>query len=364
MKRNSIFLIACLLPSFYTVGQSYYDDDIYYDASKAKEEKIQLVPASETRVETIYTEDVEEPTYQVYNNSPRDVDEYNRRGGIYAQKDTVSAPESEETDVFAYTEKIERFDNPEIIRNSDDDRLKELYYAGDVNIYIGTPSTTYVAFDFFSPWYSPWYNTWYSPWHYSSWYYSPWSYSWGYYPYGWYDPFWGHGWYYPHHHYYSHHHHNHWGGGYPNRYYSDNGRRPFGGGRSSGYSSNSGRRPMTTSGRYDTRTTTGRRPSSSSYIPTTRPTQTAPSNHRTTTYTNGYRGGATTVDRPSTINTNRNNGGRINRNTTPSYNNRNNNSNRTPSFNNSRPTTNRGGGFRGSSGGGRGSFGGGRGGRR
>lgn len=376
MKKIRIILLMALFSPISLFSQGYYDDDIYYDASKKKEHKKQQQTLPAVAREE-YDSDLEELTYQEYESIPRDVDEYNRRGGIYAQKDTINSDrhDEENADVFAYTEKIERFDNPDIIRSSDDDRLKELYYAGDVNIYIGIPSPSF-SVDFYTPWNSFWYNPWrvafytsfHDPWFYNPWRYDPW-YSWGWHRpyYGWYDPFWGSGWHcYPHHHHY-------WGSGYyPNRYYSDNGRRPFGG-RQNGLNNGNGRRP-TLPRRTDSYLTNGRRPSSSSYIPTTRPTfptnstQTSPSNRRGTIYTNGYRGGSLT--RPSTstrpsYNNNRRNPNWNNGNSTPTID-RNNTTYRRPSFERPASGGNRGGSYRGgSSGGGRGSFGGGsRGGRR
>ena len=110
MRKINLLIILSLLTTVTVSAQGYYDDDIYYDPSKAKEEK-----------EAIYKEKLEEymnsdeyknmasPTYQVYNNSPRDVDEYNRRGGIYAIADTLqtdSTAISGNNDVFEYTERI------------------------------------------------------------------------------------------------------------------------------------------------------------------------------------------------------------------------------------------------------------------
>ena len=184
MRNLTMTLFAVLLSVGIASGQSYYDDDIYYDASKDKKQKVDKKQKSEQ--EPVVQEEPEifdAPQYEVYNTNPRDVDEYNRRGGIYAP-DTIATEvnDSISDDVFEYTERIERFSNPDIVKNSDDEELKELYYADEVNIIIGTPST-YVTFDDFGMslgWASPYYG-----WHYP--YYS--RYYWGW---SWYDP-----WYYP-----------------------------------------------------------------------------------------------------------------------------------------------------------------------
>ena len=350
MRKINLLIILSLLTTVTVSAQGYYDDDIYYDPSKAKEEK-----------EAIYKEKLEEymnsdesknmasPTYQVYNNSPRDVDEYNRRGGIYAIADTLQADStarSGNNDVFEYTERIERFENPEIVKSSDDEVLKELYYANDVNIYIGTPST-YLSFGFYDPWYYPFGWRW-SPYYTSYWAWDPW-----YRPYyGWYDPFWGPGyWHYP------YHYHPHYAWGYaPNRHYSPTGRRPFGGNSGTHSNVGTGRRPAGGFDGYNSNRTTGRRPSSPSY---TRPANGTIYNNGGTTGRqsfNGFRGGS---------NSDNNNSFRF-YNNSPSRNNstinRNNNNTRRQSFTTPSYRGGSNSGIRGgSSGGGRGSFGGGRG---
>lgn len=345
MKKTSFLLLLSMSAVLPVAAQDYYDDDIYYDPSKAKVEKQEKVD------KTREVADFEEPTYQVYNTSPRDVDEYNRRGGQYAMRgDSLQAEPTANADVFAYTEQIERFDNPDIVKGSTDERLKELYYADDVNIYIGVPTTS-VSFSLFSPWdswyYPGWYTSWYSPWYYSSWY-SP------FYPYyGWNNWYWGSYWgpYWGWHHYFDPcwypYHHGYYGHYYASTHrYSNNSRRPFGG--NSGSVGSPGRRPS--SGSYNSLGTTGRRPSSSSY--------TRPANRRPTT-TNGYRGSEFGRGGSNGFNSNRGSSDLpfYNNNSRPSYNN--NNQNRMPSYNNN---SNRGSSFnsgRSSMGGSRGSFGGG-----
>lgn len=286
MKRNYLLILASVLTPLLVSGQSYYDDDIYYNPSKVKKTEKREVKKQITEE----TADFEEPTYQVYTSNPRDVDEYNRRGAYKVSADTISADTVvANPDVFQYTERMERFDNPTIVVSSDDSRLKELYYADNVNIYVGTPSVTWSIGGFYNPWYSPCYR---SSWYYNSWY---WSFGWGCYRpyYGWYDPFWGpsypyygwgYGWSYPH--YYPY--YPYYPGGH--HYYSDGGRRPF-----SASHSPSGRRPeLSRRGNYsgsDSYRSTGRRPS----VSTERTTPSYSSPSHSTDRTPSYRQPSTSL---------------------------------------------------------------------
>ena len=87
MKRNYLLILASVLTPLLVSGQSYYDDDIYYNPSKVKKTEKREVKKQITEE----TADFEEPTYQVYTSNPRDVDEYNRRGAYKASADTISA---------------------------------------------------------------------------------------------------------------------------------------------------------------------------------------------------------------------------------------------------------------------------------
>lgn len=67
-------------------AQGYYDDDIYYDASKAKKEKeakalerAKAVARSNYRPSQSIADYAAADTYTVNSGSTRDVDEYNRR---------------------------------------------------------------------------------------------------------------------------------------------------------------------------------------------------------------------------------------------------------------------------------------------
>ena len=356
-----------LLLSIFGVNAQYYDD-IYYDASKAKKE-VSKIEKTKTQ-KSIYPADgnttIAAPTYQVYNNAPRDVDEYNRRGGDMYAADTSSVDSLASADagkMFQYTERIERFDNPNIVKSSDDETLKQLYYANDVNVFVGVPTTS-ISFGlgFADPWYSPWYTPWYSAW---AWDYPYYGFGWGgwYRPYyagwygGWYDPFWGPGyWHGPHYPVYG------WYGN-PGRY-SPKGRRPFGGnyGTHASTGGSVGRRPVI--GRsYNPSYSGGRRPS----IQTNSRPSVFGGSTQSQRFGNG-RGGATYYNNGSNSSV-----GRRPSYTSPQRENRTwqNNTRRSDSYNRTTPSFERGnsGSFGGRSGsfgggGGRGSFGGGRGGRR
>ncbi len=151
-----------------------------------------------------------QPTYQVTTvtttvENGRDVDEYNRHGGkydnyYYEERDTIY----KETSTFSNTEKIERFDNPQIVINLKDAELLELYYndTPTINLVVGSTwapawgwgwTTVYDPW-YYDSWYGPgWYRPfgWYRPWHPVAW---GWSWGWGWGP-GWYRPahYWGWG---------------------------------------------------------------------------------------------------------------------------------------------------------------------------
>lgn len=179
-------------------AQSYFDDDIYYDASKASAKtKNKVERQTYTTPSTVIV--AEYPAADTYTvNSTRQrtisVDDYNRRG-IFAT-DTLTA-DTTATD-FAYTRRIEQFYNPQIVSGSNDQELAQIYYMEPetVNIYVNTPSS-YWGYDYFYPdfgYYSPYWNfnwRWGSPWYWSSWYdpYWAWGPSWGW---GW-GPAWGWG---------------------------------------------------------------------------------------------------------------------------------------------------------------------------
>lgn len=383
MKKFAALLLAFMISGGLTFAQDFYDD-IYYDSSKEKE-----VKEKKKEVEYIEEDEFSGTKYEDYGGG-RDVDEYNRRGGIYASPDTLSKSKKSESDgqVFEYTERIERFDNPDIVKGSDDEDLKTLYYAGDVNIYVGNPSNIYTFDDFgfalgylagsSSSWY--WNYPYYSP--YYNWrYWDPW-----FYMNSWYDPFWGTGYWYGHHHHcwYPGHYYPHYHPGYyrpvHHHRYTAGGRSNFGG--VSGYHYGNKGRVNKVNGIYNGNRNNIRRPNKS----WNRGENVGTSGSGNRNY-NGYRGGGNSyrgddrnsINRENRYNSNRNDrfnsdlGDRFNSNRGDRFqNNRTDYNNRPSRIDNNRGSGYRGGssiGNRGSYGGGRGSFGGGsssghRGGRR
>lgn len=199
--------VFAMSSGFMASAQDY--DDIYYNSTKSQP-KVET-KVSKQNVKRVVNSNQSLPQYRVNNDenyiNGRDVDEYNRRGAKYEQEmRSLSDSDSiynADSDVFANTEKIEKFHNPNIVIRSNDPDLIELYYDSTptVNLVIGStwgPSIGWGYAGWYDPWYSwydPWYS-WYTPW-YSSWYgprwYAGWSWGWG----GLYDPWFGFGWHGP-----------------------------------------------------------------------------------------------------------------------------------------------------------------------
>lgn len=242
MKLRLLIMMALSLSvSMGMRAQDY--DDIYYDSSQEaktvqqKKEEVSKpahTPApAKTDVVADYFSDEQTAGWEGNIVDMRDVDEYNRHDDTYAMHvaDTVlvdSADVASAADAFQYTERIRRFYNPEVIDSCADTEAVNLYVytRPDVNIIVGTPTTTYV-----SPWgatmaygswswglsvYDPWLDPWIDPWYYRPyWYYS-----------SWYRPYWGWGWsapYYAYHSYYP----GWWHSAPSYRHYSDAGRRLY-----------------------------------------------------------------------------------------------------------------------------------------
>ncbi len=168
-------------------AQSYYDDDIYYDASKASKPAQTVKKVQKQAPAVVVADYPSADTYATsFTGSRRiSVDDYNRRG-IFATDSLTS--DTTATD-FQYTRRIEQFYNPEIIEASGDPELANIYYMQpeEVNIYVNTPSS-YWGYDYFYPYYGVGYNPYWS--------YNPWRWSSSWYWNSWYDPFWnwGPGW--------------------------------------------------------------------------------------------------------------------------------------------------------------------------
>ncbi len=183
MKINRILLTLAGIVAVTSAAtaQSFFDDDIYYDASKDKStpkttKTIRQTYSTPSTV--IVAEYPSADTYTVNGTRRISIDDYNRRG-IFA-KDSLSN-DTTATD-FAYTRRIEQFYNPEIVSGSGDQELANIYYMEPerVNIYVNTPSA-YWGYDYFYPhfsWYSPYWSfnwRWNSPWYWDSWHDLYWS---------------------------------------------------------------------------------------------------------------------------------------------------------------------------------------------
>ncbi|MDE6557121.1 MAG: hypothetical protein K2K55_09200, partial [Duncaniella sp.] len=203
-RRFFIILSSVLLGAVSAVAQSYFDDDIYYNPekdAKAKAEKAAKQAAKEAekraKAEAALVgryESADAYADQLSGTRSISVDEYNRRG-IFAV-DSVLMADSVQSD-FAYTRRIEKFYNPEIVDLVNaDEQTSAIYYMEPqtVNVYVNTPSSFW-GYDYFdSPffswnygWASPSWR-WNSPWYWNSWYDPYWSWNWGW---GWSGPSWG-----------------------------------------------------------------------------------------------------------------------------------------------------------------------------
>lgn len=178
-------------------AQGYYDDDIYYDPSKdtkskqinasvQKERKLrqQQEAAEQQRLQQQAYQQLYQQYYGNYDptlgggdfaaadtyapdasGSMRNVDEYNRRGN-YSRRDT-SAQALPKQDEFAYTQRIEKYHNPDIISSVNDPELVDYYYSSansqpEINIYMTTPGC--------GPYYNAWaWNAWDPYWYGPSW---------------------------------------------------------------------------------------------------------------------------------------------------------------------------------------------------
>lgn len=198
------FLLGSFIALAFTSAFAYddYDDDIYYNARAAKEKaekkaKEEAEKAAKARSEAAYVPnivvDYEDPSLVAVGNDGLDVDVdvYNRRGQFLVA-DTIAPSESVggTSDTYAYTRRIERFYNDDIVNGSGDQTLIDTYYSTsepEINVYVVNTS----------PWRSyGWYNPW-NPWswnslYWNSWYYGP-SLSWGIYD-PWYSWGWGPSW--------------------------------------------------------------------------------------------------------------------------------------------------------------------------
>ena len=168
MKK--LLLISMLIGAM-PLSMMAQDDDLYFVPKKKKAQVEQVkenapVVAPQPKAKSSY-EVIDGDTTQL------DVIDFTEGKGIYPA-------DSLETEDFALTKKMMRFDDYDV---SDNAAFWAGYNAGRSSMM----------------WHSPWYYSrygWYDPWYYGSWYgysslYSPWYYSW-YDPwyYDWYNPYW------------------------------------------------------------------------------------------------------------------------------------------------------------------------------
>ena len=213
MKIRLFYMTIMFAIAPIVIADNYYDDDIYYDASKAKNKQAKVeANSSKNQPTIIVTEPGDYNIVYNYSGSSRDVDEYNRQGAYsYNATDTLNGDSVLSMDGYTYTNRIERFYNPEIVSGSGNQELIDSYSANQpiVNIYIDDywdpyPSWTwgysYPGYSWRYPYYTwtyPYYTGVWNPYWTNYGWYNPWYYGWSwsccYYPY----PYYGY-----HHHYY------------------------------------------------------------------------------------------------------------------------------------------------------------------
>lgn len=215
MLKNLFTSITALLAIFASTSvyaQSYDDDDIYYNPSKAKKTTSEIKktavtrPANQNAYQSIGYSSADTYTPSTSAGVNMTVDEYNRRG-FFNTGNTTATTDSIHED-FQATRQIEKFYNPGIITESNDQELAEYYYSqptSTINIIVSDYPyySTYWGYPYYaSYWGYPYYRTWsYYNWNYGwgpsySWAWSP---AWGW-NYGWGPSYWGpsYGWNYPH----------------------------------------------------------------------------------------------------------------------------------------------------------------------
>lgn len=189
ISRFSALSVSLLIGASALMAQGYYDDDIYYDASKAKKETKKAAKAknNESRYETqpasqyYYDGAAYVPwnnvgdyqaadSYSADGSSTRDVDEYNRRTSSAAsqQVDSISLQQFEE---MSNTHNLARFHGSKVAQDAyveNTGGYDDGYQQPVSNVTINLVGSY------------PYYNSWNSPWYWNSW--------------GYYDPFWGWGW--------------------------------------------------------------------------------------------------------------------------------------------------------------------------
>ena len=130
MKARVLSLMGVLALCAGTVIHAQDYDDIYYGGSTTEvKQETKKVETTKTRTQVPTSYKV---TVQKNYQTDRDVDEYNRRGGIYSQpeNDTLYLDAPDDGTMFGNTQRIERFYNPDIVVLSDDAELVEQRSVG------------------------------------------------------------------------------------------------------------------------------------------------------------------------------------------------------------------------------------------
>ncbi|MDE6265741.1 MAG: hypothetical protein K2M07_00125, partial [Muribaculaceae bacterium] len=190
--RKSLVISSLMLgTALCCVAQDYYDDDIYYNADKARKEQAEKAKKAAEAKRRASQPLPGSDQYTVFTDNNRNVDEYNRRN---LTREVVDTTVNEQGD-FVYTRRIERFYNPDIVAGSDNDNIKYNYYetiaeeqsADPVNVNIYVNNNPY-AWNY--GWY---YSTWGDPFFYGPGWWGPsWSLTWG--PSWAWGPSWSWGW--------------------------------------------------------------------------------------------------------------------------------------------------------------------------
>ncbi len=179
-------------------AQSYYDDDIYgtpaKKTNKSNTQKTTKTVTSESNVIYDTADDADYNSYYGgYGSSSFDVDAYNRHGSFLVEDQQTAYTDSlGGYDNFQYTQRLEKFHNPDVVTGSNDEELVKMYYSSQpsptVNIYVNNDPFLYPC-TYNYGWNWGWNNWYWNNWYWNNWYWGP---SWNYY--GYYNPYWG---YYP-----------------------------------------------------------------------------------------------------------------------------------------------------------------------
>ncbi|MDE6337645.1 MAG: hypothetical protein K2L34_13860, partial [Muribaculaceae bacterium] len=144
MKHQLILSGLLFMTTSTMLGQSYFDDDIYYNPNKDKSQ-------------TTATKKQKKQSNYIANMADMDVDLYNRRDQYYVTPIDTIGRSVENGEDFVYTQQIQKYYNPTIVVDNADllgDVLANAY--GNVEIVIND-----AGLPVFTPYYSygwPYYN--------------------------------------------------------------------------------------------------------------------------------------------------------------------------------------------------------------